>query len=73
MYSFILTTSVNPLQMTYASKVQLGACISQGGKPLAFYSSKLNPAQTTERELLSIVETLKEFRNILLGQTIIVL
>ena len=41
---------------------------------MAFYSRKLNPAQTryttTERELLSIVETLKEFRNILLGQKI---
>jgi hypothetical protein len=56
--------------------VQLGACISQEEKPIAFYSRKLNPAQTryttTERELLSIVETLKEFRNILLGQQIIV-
>ena len=61
---------------TDASKVQLGACISQEGKPIAFYSRKLNPAHTryttTERELLSIVETLKEFRNILLGQQIIV-
>ena len=61
---------------TDASKTQLGAVISQKGKPIAFYSRKLNPAQTryttTERELLSIVETLKEFRNILLGQSIIV-
>ena len=61
---------------TDASKVQLGACISQEGKPIAFYSRKLNPAQTryttTERELLSIVETLKEFRNILLGQELVV-
>jgi hypothetical protein len=39
-----------------------------------FYSCKLQPAQTcnttTERELLLIVETLQEFRNILLGQKI---
>ena len=61
---------------TDASKLQLGSIISQEGRPIAFYSRKLNPAQTryttTERELLSIVETFKEFRNILLGQQIIV-
>ncbi len=59
---------------TDASHTQLGAVISQEGKPIAFYSRKLNPAQTryttTERELLAIVETLKEFKNILLGQEI---
>jgi hypothetical protein len=47
----------------------------QDSKPLAFYSQKLNAAQkrytTGEQELLSIVETLKEFCNILLGQKII--
>ena len=50
---------------TDASHTQLGAVISQDNKPIAFYSRKLNPAQTryttTERELLSIVETLKEY------------
>jgi hypothetical protein len=39
-----------------ASHTQLGAIISQDGKPIAFFSRKLNGAQaqytTTERELL---------------------
>jgi len=56
---------------TNASHTQLGAVISQDDKPIAFYSRKLSPTQTryttTERELLAIVETLKEFKNILLG------
>ena len=43
---------------------------------MAYYSRKLNDTQTqcttTERELLSIMETLKEYRKILLGQPIIV-
>src|SRR5687767_10228817 len=59
---------------TDASLSQLGACISQNGRPIAFYSKKLNPAQTryatTERELLSVIEVLKKFRSILLGQQI---
>ena len=59
---------------TDASHYQLGGVISQDGKPIAFYSRKLNDAQTryttTERELLSIVETLKAYRNILLGHEI---
>ena len=62
---------------TDTSKTQLGSVISQEGKPIAFYSHKLNPAQTryttTERELLSIVETLKDFRNILFGQQLEIL
>ena len=55
---------------TDASHTQLRAVISQGNKPIAFYSRKLNLAQTqyttTERELLSIVETLNEWVNKLL-------
>jgi hypothetical protein len=62
---------------TDASHYQLGAVISQDNRPIAFYSRKLQPAQvrytTIERELLSIIKTLKEFCNILLaGQQIVV-
>jgi hypothetical protein len=45
-----------------ASDYQLGSVIMQGGHNYT----------TGEQELLSIVETLKEFKNILLGQRIIV-
>ena len=61
---------------TDASDYQLGGVIMQEGKPLAFYTRKLNDAQTRystgEQELLGIVETLKEFRHILLGHDIVV-
>jgi RNase H-like domain found in reverse transcriptase len=64
---FLLPFEIN----TDASHLQLGVVILQQGKPISFYGRKLNPSQTrytsTERELLSIVETLKEFCNILLG------
>ena len=61
---------------TNDSAFQLGAVISQKGKPIAFYSRKLTDAQqrytVIERELIGTVETLKEFITILLGQKLII-
>eukprot|EP00957_Ditylum_brightwellii_P080828 6148429-Ditylum_brightwellii.AAC.1 len=57
-----------------ASDTQLGVVSSQQGMTVAFYSRKLNNAKknymATEQELLAIIETLKDFKNILLGQQI---
>ena len=50
-----------------SSDYQLGGIVSQEGKPIAFFSKKLNWSQKkypiTEKELLSITETLKEFNH----------
>jgi hypothetical protein len=55
---------------TNASKYQIGSAITQKDKPLAFYSRKLIDPQTrytvTEIELFAIVETLREYKCILL-------
>ena len=58
------------------SAFQLGAVISQKGGNIAFYGRKLTDTQqrypVTEREVLSIVETLKGSITILLGQNLII-
>ena len=60
---------------TDTSKYQIGGVVSQDGKLIGFFSLKFNAAQINyivmAKELLAIVETLKAFRNILLGNKII--
>jgi hypothetical protein len=58
---------------TGTSSTQLGAMITQGNRPIAFFSRKLSKMQqkysVAKIELLAIVETLKEFKRMLWGQS----
>ncbi len=59
---------------TSTSSKQLGAVITQENRPIAFFSWKLSTMQrkysVTKIELLAIVETLKEFKGMIRGQSI---
>ena len=61
---------------TNARDFQSGAVISQNIKTITFYSKKVTNAKksytVSEKEMLGIFETLKEFRTILLRQRIII-
>ena len=61
---------------TDASKFQMQGVVSQKRTPVAFFSKKLNKAQlkyiVTEKELLSIFKTLKQFKTMLYGQKVVV-
>ena len=57
---------------TDASSYAVGAVLSQNGRPIAYFSKKLSPAQqkypTHERELLAIVLAIEEWRVYLYGR-----
>ena len=57
---------------TNARAFRLVEVIIQKGKPISFYSRKLTNAQqqytVTVKELIILLETLKEFRTLLIGQ-----
>jgi hypothetical protein len=59
---------------TDASMMQLGSVITHSNRPIAFFSRKFSVTQTkysvTKIKLLAIVKTLKEFQEMLWGQTI---
>ena len=61
---------------TDSSEYQMGAIISQNGRPVAYWSKKLSTAQKkypkTDQELLAIVECLKQYKTMLFGQRITV-
>lgn len=61
---------------TDASNVAIGSVLSQSNRPIAFYSRTLNSAErnysTIEKELLSILNSVKHFRPYLFGQRFII-
>ena len=61
---------------TDAFEVGIGAALIQEGKPVAFYSKKLNPAHqrysVTKREAYALVMRVLHFKYYLIGQEFIV-
>ena len=57
---------------TNASTVAIGAVLSQSGQPLAFFNKKMNPklqaSSVYVREMYAITESVKKWRQYLIGQ-----
>ena len=61
---------------TNSSNCSIGEIISQKGRPVVYYSKKLIETQQIylkiDQELLAIVEYLKQYKTIIIGQRIVV-
>ena len=66
----------DPFEINTDASKKIGTVIYQKGSPIAFCSRKTNNSQQdytkTDKELLSTVASIKEFRNILLRHQITV-
>lgn len=62
---------------TYASRIGIGAVLTQDGKQLAYFSQKLSPrmqgASTYNREMFSITQAVSKWRQYLLGCKFIII
>eukprot|EP00804_Cyclotella_cryptica_P014847 CCRYP_021233-RA/>CCRYP_021233-RA protein AED:0.19 eAED:0.19 QI:1615/0.57/0.5/1/0/0/8/0/352 len=72
----VKATIAHDVTLAYPDYSQGFEIYTDSSKPLAFFSRKLSPTQqnhsVTKQELLTIVETLKEFKGMLWGQQITV-
>jgi hypothetical protein len=61
---------------TDASNIATGAAVSQKNKPLAFYSSRLSPAETRystfDREALAVVKAIRTYKHWFIGSRVVI-